>query len=384
VDTDGDGIDDNDVVYGHLAAGDGFAVMGDGTELYTFGFSDHTAMVVDMLDPSHPSYNPAMVRPMVMAEGMLKAHCTSPTIVLREGQKFYLDLTNVGMVMRPDLFDPHTVHFHGFPQAAVIFDGEPMGSVSINMMGVYRYFYDIVEPGTYIYHCHVEATEHIEMGMFGNLWVEPKQNYVDSGTFPGHVKGVTKFAYNDGDGSTLYHVEAPLQLGAFDRNFHEQHIAVQPLPFSSLDESYPMINGRGYPDTVDPDPLPAPPSLVDVDPAWPSSQVVSSLVEATVGQKILLRISCVSVSDFHTVTVLGIPARVVAKDAKLLRGPTAKDLSYETTSVTLGGGETADMILATTGLDDGTYFIYDARLNHLANDQEEFGGMMTEIHLLAP
>ncbi len=45
---------------------------------------------------------------------------------------------------------------------------------------------------------------------------------------------------------------------AFDRNFHEQHIAVQPLPFWSLDESYPMINGRGYPDTINPNPLPAP------------------------------------------------------------------------------------------------------------------------------
>ena len=97
-------------------------------------------------------------------------------MVFKEGQKVYLDLSNVGMLMRPDLFDPHTVHFHGFPQAASIFDGEPMASVSINMGGTLRYFYNIVEPGTYLYHCHVEATEHMEMGMIGNLWVVPKQN----------------------------------------------------------------------------------------------------------------------------------------------------------------------------------------------------------------
>ena len=365
IDTDGDGVATNDHRYVRLAAGDGFAKMADGNELYTFSFSDQTAA-------SHH---------MAMMEGMLKAEISAPTIVYKEGQKVYLDLMNVGMVMRPDLFDPHTVHFHGFPQAAVIFDGEPMGSVSINMGGTYRYFYNIVEPGTYLYHCHVEATEHMEMGMIGNLWVEPIQNYANTGALPGHVKGVTKFAYNDGDGSTLYHVEAPLQMGAFDRNFHEKHIAVQGLPFWSLDESYPMINGRGYPDTANPSPLAPPPTLAGIDPAWPSSQKTTSLVTAQVGQKVLLRVSNVSLSDFHTLTVQGIPMKVVAKDAKLLRGPTGLDLSYTTASVTLGGGETADVILNTAGLAPGTYFIYDTRLNHLCNDEEDFGGMMTELVL---
>jgi hypothetical protein len=324
------------------------------------------------------------VKPLVMMGGMLKANFSAPTQVFKEGQKVYLDLSNVGMLLRPDLFDPHTVHFHGFPQAASIFDGEPMAAVAINMGGTLRYFYNIVEPGTYLYHCHVEATEHMEMGMIGNLWVEPKQNNLPNGTeLAGGFRHTTgqKYAYNDGDGSTRYHVEYPIQLLAMDRSFHEQHIAVQPLPFWSLDESYPMINGRGYPDTINPNPLPTPAWLSALDPTWPSPQKTSSLVTARVGQRILLRISNVSVSDFHTLTVLGISMRVVGKDARLLRGPTGRDLSYATTSITLGGGETADVILTTTGLAPGTYFIYDARLNHLNNDQEDFGGIMTEIRL---
>jgi len=224
----------------------------------------------------------------------------------------------------------------------------------------------------------------MEMGMIGNLWVEPKQNNAPTGTYPGHTLGVTKFAYNDGDGSTLYHVEAPIQLLAMDRNFHEMHIAVQPLPFWSLDESYPMINGRGYPDTV------STANIVNLD--GKEAQKTSSLVTASVGQKILLRMSNVSVSDFHTLTVLGIPMKIVGKDARLLRGPDpdgagpllGRSLAYQTTSITLGGGETADAILDTTGLTPGTYFIYDSRLNHLSNDQEDYGGMMTEIRLTAP
>ena len=50
-----------------------------------------------------------------------------------------------------------------------------------------------------------------------------------------------------------------------------------------------------------------------------------------------------------------------------------------TNSVTLGGGETYDVILDTTNVDPGTYFLYAADLNNLSNDSEDYGGMMTEI-----
>jgi FtsP/CotA-like multicopper oxidase with cupredoxin domain len=50
-----------------------------------------------------------------MTAGALAAEWPAPTIAVDEGKQFYLTLTNVGMVIRPDLFDPHTVHFHGFP-----------------------------------------------------------------------------------------------------------------------------------------------------------------------------------------------------------------------------------------------------------------------------
>jgi FtsP/CotA-like multicopper oxidase with cupredoxin domain len=117
------------------------------------------------------------------------------------------------------------------------------------------------------------------------------------------------------------------------------------------------------------------------------SQPVSSLITATQGDKILLRVSNVSISDFHTLAVLGLPMTVVGKDARLLRGPDGKNLYINTTSVTLGGGETADVILDTSevvipaGEDYATIFVYDARLNHLNNDEEEFGGAMTEIRI---
>lgn len=70
---------------------------------------------------------------------------------------------------------------------------------------------------------------------------------------------------------------------------------------------------------------------------------------------------------------------VVGRDAKLLRAPNGDDLYYKTNSVTLGGGESVDVILDTTGVTPGTYVLYTSNLNYLSNDTDQFGGMMTEI-----
>ena len=212
----------------------------------------------------------------------------------------------------------------------------------------------------------------MQMGMIGNLWVEPRQNIV--GYAPNGVPA-GKYVYNDQDGSTAYDVEFPVQITGFDGNFHKQHIAVQPLPFADMFDDYPMFNGRGYPDTVNPGTL-APP--VWDGETMAESQKVSSLITATAGQKILLRLSNVETVDFSTVTVLGIPMRVVGKDAKQLRGP-GGSYSYVTNSLTLGGGQSADVILDTTGIPAGTYFLYTSNLHKLSNGPEDFGGLMTEI-----
>jgi len=359
----------------HITGGDGFIRMADQdppgfgypneASTYIFGFCEATAIP---LTPAETYTS------RVMNTCMLGAQFSAPTLQVREGDEFYLTLSNVGMFMRPDLFDPHSVHFHGFPNAASVFDGEPMASISVNMAASLTYYYNIVEPGTYMYHCHVEASEHMQMGMLGNLYVHPAQDGTSLGSCLGGP--CTKFVYNDGDGSTGYDVEFPIQISAFDPKFHEADLTIQPLPFADMTDVYPMLNGRGYPDTVNSGSL-----LPPLDNESKISQSVSSLITASVGQKILVRLSSLATIDFYTVQVLGIPMRVVGRDARLLRGPTGIDLSYMTNSVTLGGGESADVILDTTGLSPGTYYLYTANLNHLSNNKEDFGGMMTEIRL---
>jgi FtsP/CotA-like multicopper oxidase with cupredoxin domain len=349
----------------HLTAGDGFVTMADGYLQYIFGFADVTG------------------RPQgqVMEAGALAANFAAPTLVYDQDDEVYLNLSNVSMLHRPDLADPHSVHYHGFPNAASVFDGLPEASIVPLEGSTMTYYYKQYEPGTYIYHCHVEAAEHMQMGMLGNLYVRPRQNRLAPQTFPSgfvHAAG-NKYAYNDGDGSTFYHVEYALQLASFDHNFHDASSSVQPLPFAAMRPTYAMINGRGYPDTANPNPLPPPTDGGEPVNLNKVSQPLSALVTANFGQKILLRLSSLDVTRFFTVTALGLPMKVVGQGGRLLRGPDGKNLYYDTTSVTLGGGESVDVIIDTALAAPGRYFLYTTNLNYLSNNAEDFGGMMTEI-----
>jgi FtsP/CotA-like multicopper oxidase with cupredoxin domain len=347
----------------HLGAGDGFITMADGVPQYIFGFSKLTQGPAD-----------------AMMEGMLGANFPAPLIELNEGDEFYLTLTNVGMAIRPDLFDPHTVHYHGFPQAAPIFDGVPDAAIAINMGSSLTYFYKVNDAGTFMYHCHVEATEHMQMGMLGNLYVHPAQ---DGTAYNYGGRSYTTFAYNDGDGSTGYDVDYAIQIGSFDSAFHNASETVQPLPFALMEDNYPMLNGRGYPDTVNTGPMPQPMSEgVDLN-GMVDSQVEHSLITADPGQRVLLRISNLNVTRFYTLGTLGVVMTVVGMDAKLLRGPDGKNLYYQTNSVTLGGGQVVDAIIdIPADAASGTkYFLYTTNLNYLSNNTEQFGGMMTEIRV---
>ena len=349
---------DPDVQCMHLSGGDGFATMADGRVQYIFSFADLTGVK----DGDFANQD-GDISDDAMAAGALAAAWPAPTITVDEGKRFYLTLTNVGMLIRPDLFDPHTVHFHGFPQSSSVFDGLPESGVSINMGASLTYFYELHDPGTYMYHCHVEATEHMQMGMLGNLYVRAAQNHLPAQTFPSGFVHVpwdeatqtgNRYAYNDGDGSTSYDVEYPIQLGSFDPDFHDASWFVQPLPFAMMWDRYPMINGRGYPDTINPDPLPAPAENGGI-----VSQPMSSLITASAGERILLRLSNLNITDVHTLSSPSIPMQVVGIDAKqLLADDGIEKLYYTTNSVTMGGGMSADVILDTTGVPAGEYYLY--------------------------
>ena len=373
-----------------LIAGDSFVNMSDGNPLYTFGFADKTGTKPNKL----------------IAEGILDAEWPGTTITADEGDELYISLSNVGTVIRPDLFDPHTVHFHGFPNAATVFDGVPEVSVSINMGATLTYYYNIVAPGTYIYHCHVEASEHMEMGMLANLYIHPRQDKEGcaSGACAvskrgGNDSGPGGYVYNDDDGTTAWDVEEAIQVSSFDGFFHDASLFVQPLPFALLESNYPMINGRGYPDTVFAGDLPAPKDnavgkVTGVECLTPHTdptstceplnngtptQTMDAVITVDSGDKLLLRLSNVSIDRFFTLTAPGLTMKIVGTGARLMRGVDDKNLYRDVASVNFGGGETHDVIIDTTGVAPGTYFLHSTELHQMSNLTQLDGGMITEI-----
>jgi FtsP/CotA-like multicopper oxidase with cupredoxin domain len=346
----------------------------------------------------------------IMDVGVMNGNIPAPLMALDEDDEFFLTLTNVGMIMRPDLFEQHTVHFHGYPNASAFYDGVPDASVAINIGASFTYYYLAPDAGTYFWHCHITPPEHLQMGMVGQIYVRPRQDRVplggnlysalqqqeldlrtkcDSTTdilcsnpLPAVNSGATRtgtgnYAYNDGDGSTYYDLEYPLQIHGFDPNFHFVGMTFNPEGFADMKDKYFLLNGRSYPDTVTTGPL----ETQSADGVNHFSQPLPAIINLTHGQKALLRISDLDVTEFQTLASLGIPMKVIALNAKLLRDQAGNNLYYNTNSITLGGGESLDVILDSTGVPKGTYYLYTPNLDHLSNDAENFGGLMTEVHV---
>ncbi|HEY3446134.1 MAG TPA: multicopper oxidase domain-containing protein [Myxococcales bacterium] len=461
----------------HVGGGDGFATMGDGHQIYLFAFSPLSGLAdieagkpgtstADVFNAGYlgPNYstvgagtcsggtnagepcralsecpdrassgvactlpsginvaatpnNGAITEPAgIMDMGILAGNAPAPMMAIDEDDEFFLTLSNPGMIMRPDLFEQHTVHFHGYPNASSYFDGVPDASVAINIAGSFTYYYTAPDAGTYFWHCHITPPEHLQMGMVGQLYVRPRQNRLNANQSlrdaliagnrqaavdplatgmgcsdllctgqtpvppPNAATGGARYAYNDGDGSTRYDVEYPIQMMGFDPNFHYVGMTFNPEAFADMKDKYFLLSGRSYPDTVAPGPI----STLSADGVSRPSQPVPALIkiDKSAGQtRALLRISDLSVTEFTTLATIGIPMKVIAQNARLLRDLAGNNLYYDTNSITLGGGESADVLLDATDVPQGTYFLYSTNLDHLSNDAENFGGMMTEIQV---
>jgi FtsP/CotA-like multicopper oxidase with cupredoxin domain len=450
-----------------ISGGDGFATMGDGSQTYMFSFgplsglakmaagqpgtdfpNEFNVVAPVTLVPGDPAttdgpipaptatsaqvtaylagfnYNGAVglapdtdrggildghvdTRP-IMDIGVMNGNIPAPLMAIDEDDEFFLTLTNVGQIMRPDLFEQHTVHFHGYPNASSFYDGVPDASVAINIGGSFTYYYLAPDAGTYFWHCHISPPEHLQMGMVGQIYVRPRQNRVPATTtllaalgeqqnnlrtacssatdilctnpLPAvdtGAKGGGKYAYNDGDGTTAYDVEYPLQIHGFDPNFHFVGMTFNPESFADMKDKYFLLNGRSYPDTINPGPL----ATQTTDGSNHFSQPLPSIIDIPHNGKALLRISDLDVTEYQTLASLGIPMKVIGYNAKLLRDQAGNNLYYTTNSITLAGGESLDVILDSTGVAAGTYYLYTPNLDHLSNDAENFGGLMTEVRV---
>lgn len=279
-------------------------------------------------------------------------------------------LSNLGLAIRPDLTDGHTIHWHGFTNAIPLFDGVPELSISVPIGRSFTYYYRPHDPGTYMYHCHFEDVEHVQMGMTGVVFVRPARN-----------TETQKFAYDNA--GTAYDREFTFMLTELWAEGHYRDAHIQTTDWTDFKPSFWLMNGRAYPDTLEPntDPMSAGP-----DPMSPSGRSlrynpISSLVRCNSGDRVLLRVANLGYQH-HALTLGGIPMRVVAKDASPLV-TSSVDLSYETNTVEVGPGESRDVLFTAPNVGTVTTFrLYDRNYAYLSNaGGQGYGGQMTEVRV---
>jgi FtsP/CotA-like multicopper oxidase with cupredoxin domain len=360
----------NPIVELHLAATDGWVSMPDSApaippfwpdslapapyNIYAFGFRDVTGLTAAQISAQRG-----------------KAQISAPILAFDQETDIKITLTNLGLSVRPDLVDGHTVHWHGFQNAIPLFDGVPELSISVPIGRDFTYFYRPHDPGTYMYHCHFEDVEHVQMGMTGMVYVRPVQNAGTSSVPAG------KYAYNDGDGSTRYDREFAFMITEIWAEAHYRDAHIQTTDWTDYAPSFWALNGRCYPDTLAPggDPLSAAAGRLRYQP-------ISSVVTANAGERVLLRLSNLGYQN-HAITADGIDLQIVARDATLLRGRDGT-ADYETTNtVDIGPGESRDVLF--TAPSPGTYLLYDRDYANLNNaGGRGYGGQMTEIRVSPP
>jgi hypothetical protein len=336
-----------------------------------------------------------------------KTQHNAPFFWVDEDTELRVQLTNLGLALRPDLTDAHTIHWHGFRNVIPFFDGEPTGSISVPVGQLFTYVFRPHDPGTYMYHCHVEDVEHVTMGMTSLVFVRAKQNALPDGTPLGswiHQTGF-RYAYNDGDGSTYYDRENALFLSEIWAEGHWNDAHIQESDWSAFHADFSLINGRVYPYTTYPN---SPINLAasthaltiqfdangDLVP-FPGNEELqynphSSLIVCNAGEKVLIRLANLGFRE-SAMTLAGIKLKVVGRDATLMRGRDGTDTSYLTDTLLIGAGESYDAIFEAPAYSGGsgssgsgydTYVFYNRRYSQDSNlTPGGAGGQRTEVRV---
>ena len=312
-----------------------------------------------------------------------KAQHNAPFFWVNQEDDFRIQLTNLGLALRPDLTDAHTLHWHGFRNVIPFYDGEPTGSVSVPVNQLFTYVYKPHDPGTYMYHCHVEDIEHVTMGMTGIVFVRPSMG--------------ANYAYNDP--STYFDREFPMFLSEVWLEGHWNDAHIQESQWYNFKADFSLLNGRVYPFTLLPN------SPVDVaastsaltiqtdengDLIPPAGhpelqyQPHSALVTCKEGEKVLLRFANLGFRE-ASMTLAGIKMRVVGRDATPMRGRDGTDTSYETDTLLMGAGESYDAIFTAPTHSGGSgpdvYVLYNRRYTQDDDTAGGTQGQRTEVRV---
>lgn len=153
-----------------------------------------------------------------------------PTIFVNSGDSVKIDFWNVSQGA------PHTIHLHGLDVDQQN-DGVPSLSFEVEHMEHGYYFFKAPHPGTYLYHCHVTSSIHVQAGMYGVIIVRPSNGN----------------EFTNWDGGESYDHEFILTTSEIDTVWHNdtildhEHDSLNPMTEVNVPTTYVpqyfMVNG---------------------------------------------------------------------------------------------------------------------------------------------
>jgi len=327
----------------------------------------------------------------------------SPLIFGEVGDRIYITLINLGMKERPNLMDYHTIHMHG-AHVPTQLDGFPETSFGVPVWTNYKnpppnmtYFFQPEIPGTLMYHCHVEASEHIQMGMYGGLIAYPSKESLFKAGIKQNSNGVwffkgipqpqipksasnRNFAYNNIH--TYFDKEYVMLLSDVDSVWHDNVNKGIFFDAANYKPDFWLINGRSFPDTLLPHPL----SLLYNESESDFVQInYESFVRVETDQKFLLRMINMGyqVVPWH---IHGWHFTIIGKDSHLdpfiklsslfqLDESFHNEIKNKGFTVSIGSGETYDLLLNA----DDKRFEY---LNYITRGQDGFPSFCSQLKKL--
>ena len=356
--------------------------------------------------------------------GVMNGNIPAPLMAIDEDDEFFLTLTNVGMIMRPDLFEQHTIHFHGYPNASGVLRrrARRLGRHQ------HRRQLHLLLPGAGCRHLLLALPHHAARA-----------------PADGHGRAALRAAAAEsgaGRQQPLHCAQHPAERSAHRLQFHPptffaahslpavirrvlprntvgncrqhgRHVRLQrrrrfhrlrrrvPAADPRLRSQLPLRRHdlqsgglRRHEGQVLPPERPQLPRHRHARSMQPRrssdgrmhySQPLPSIINIPSGKKALLRISDLDVTEYQTLASIGIPMHVIGYNAKLLRDQAGNNMDYYTNSITIGGGESLDVILDATNTARipraASSTLYTPNLDHLSNDAENFGGLMTEVRI---
>ncbi|MBL4625072.1 MAG: multicopper oxidase domain-containing protein [Flavobacteriales bacterium] len=151
-----------------------------------------------------------------------------PTIIANEGDSVHIDVWNVSQGA------PHTIHLHGLDVDQQN-DGVPHLSFDIPHMDHGFYHFKAPHAGTYLYHCHVASTIHVQAGMYGLIIIKPtdgSNTTWNNGYYYHH-----DFSYFLSEIDTLWHTDSVLE------HDHDTAFAIHYIEIPKFDPQFFLING---------------------------------------------------------------------------------------------------------------------------------------------